>query len=146
MAALITLGGASAADAHLVGEVGYHANPPKPGHALKQQTGILAAPSPAPAALPTGAQGGGIYWLTAAQVGSYARTAGFPESVIPTMVAIAYRESHWNAHAINLSSGACGLWQLYPCPGIAALGPMVNAELAYIKYQASGLAPWGGAP
>lgn len=82
--------------------------------------------------------------LSASQVASYARGAGFPESVIPTMVAFAYRESRFNPGAINSSSGACGLWQLYPCPGPSALSPSVNASLAYQKYRASGLSPWGG--
>lgn len=111
------------------------------------QRGVLA-PKPTPTVAPDypGVVGGGDYQLTGDQVAGYARAAGFPESVIPTMVAIAFRESRYNAHAVNLSSGACGLWQLYPCPGLAALGPMVNAQLAYIKYQASGLAPWGGSP
>ena len=49
--------------------------------------------------------------LSAAQVAAYARGAGFPESVISTMVAIAYRESRFNPGAVNSSSGACGLWQ-----------------------------------
>jgi hypothetical protein len=143
LGALIVGTGATVSDAHLVGEVGYHRNPPAPGKALLQQEGVLA-PSPAPAALPTGAQGGGTYWLTASQVAGYVRGAGFPESVVSTMVAIAFRESRWNAHAINLTSGACGLFQIYKCPGINALDPAVNAALAYAKYQASGLSPWEG--
>lgn len=81
--------------------------------------------------------------LSAAQVATYARAAGFPESVISTMVAIAYRESHWCPGAVNSSSGACGLWQLYPCPGDQYLNPATNAAGAFAKYQASGLAPWG---
>jgi hypothetical protein len=147
--AVLTLGvvclAAPSASAHLIGEVGFHANTPKHHwQSLATQTGVLAPePSPTPQPVPTGAVGGGLYWLTATQVASYARGAGFPESVIPTMVAIAYRESHYNAHAVNLSSGACGLWQLYPCPGIAYLDPATNAAGAFAKYQASGLAPWG---
>jgi hypothetical protein len=39
---------------------------------------------------------------------------------------------------------ACGLFQLYECPGPQALDPATNAALAFEKYQASGLAPWGG--
>lgn len=80
--------------------------------------------------------------LSAAEVASYARAAGFPESVIDELVAIAYRESRFNPGAINASSGACGLWQLYPCPGPDALDPARNAALAYSKYQSSGLSPW----
>jgi hypothetical protein len=142
MAALIVGTWASVANAQLVGEVGYHRNAPAPGKPLPHQTGILA-PSPSPTVLPSVAVGGGLYWLTAEQVAGYLRGAGFPESVIPTMVAIAYRESHWNAHAVNLTSGACGLLQLYPCPGLQALNPATNAALAYAKYEASGLSPWG---
>jgi SLT domain-containing protein len=82
--------------------------------------------------------------LSSDQIAAYARAAGFPESVIPTMVAIAYRESGGYPGAINSSSGACGLWQLYPCPGPDALDPARNAAWAYAKYAASGLAPWGG--
>ncbi len=96
---------------------------------------------------------GGV--LSASQVASYARGAGFPESAISTMVAYASRESGFNPRAINSSSGACGLWQLYPCYGGSAwLDPATNARLAYQKYSAdvdpgpgytpAGFAPWGG--
>jgi hypothetical protein len=142
MAALVLIGGAYPADAMLVGEVGFR--PAPPGHALKVQTGILA-PSPAPVGAPIPPTvGGGLYWLTAAQVAGYARGAGFPEWAIPTMVGYAGRESGFNAHAVNLSSGACGLWQLYPCPGLAYLDPATNAAGAYAKFLASGFSPWGG--
>lgn len=81
--------------------------------------------------------------LTDAQVAAYARSAGFPESVIPTMVSFAYRESHYCPGAINSSSGACGLWQIYPAqPGCT--DPATNAAQAFAKYQAAGLSPWGG--
>lgn len=83
--------------------------------------------------------------LSEEQVASYARGAGFPESVIATMVVIAYRESHYCPGAVNSSSGACGLWQMYPCPGTHALDPATNAAMAYAKYVGSGydLDPWG---
>lgn len=81
--------------------------------------------------------------LSAAQVAAYARGAGFPDSVIPTMVAIAFRESRFNPNAINSSSGACGIWQIFPAqPGCT--NPASNAAMAYAKYRASGLTPWGG--
>lgn len=86
--------------------------------------------------------------LSDAEIASYARAAGFPESVIPTMVYIAAHrngtgESGGCPGAINPSSGACGLWQLYPCYGGSAwLDPATNARLAYQKYAASGLSPW----
>lgn len=77
--------------------------------------------------------------LTAEEVASYARGAGFPENVIPTMVAIAFRESRFNPGAVNSSSGACGLWQMYPCPGPEALNPATNAAMAYYKFTHGGL-------
>lgn len=81
--------------------------------------------------------------LSAAQVASFAREAGFPESVIPTMVGFAYRESRFNPAAINATSGACGLWQIFPAqPGCT--NPAANAAMAYAKYRAAGLSPWGG--
>jgi hypothetical protein len=83
--------------------------------------------------------------LSATQVADYARAAGFPESAISTMVYYASRESGYCPGAINSSSGACGLWQLYPCSGGSAwLDPATNARLAYQKYAASGFSPWGG--
>jgi hypothetical protein len=64
---------------------------------------------------------------------------------ISTMVYYASRESGYCPGAINSSSGACGLWQLYPCSGGSAwLDPATNARLAYQKYAASGFSPWGG--
>lgn len=86
---------------------------------------------------------GGV--LSDAQVTSYLLAAGFPSSAIPTMLYYSHRESGNNPRAINSSSGACGLFQLYPCYGGSAwLNPATNARLAYQKYQASGFAPWGG--
>lgn len=84
--------------------------------------------------------------LSADRVAFYARQAGFPESVISTMVSIAWRESRFDPGAINPFSGACGLWQMYPCPGSHALFPATNAAMAYDKYQAACpdcLSPWG---
>lgn len=112
-------------------------------HLRKSTTPIsVATPSSAPSSSTSGSAptySGGV--LSASQVASYARGAGFPESVIPTMVAIAYRESRFNPGAINSSSGACGLWQIYPAqPGCT--NPASNAAMAYAKYRASGLSPW----
>lgn len=82
------------------------------------------------------------------------RAAGFPDSVIPTMVSIGHRESGLCPTAVNsygcagaghayAGGPACGLLQLYPCPGPHALDPATNVRLAYQKYAASGLSPWG---
>lgn len=101
----------------------------------------------------TASYAGGV--LSASQVAAYARAAGFPESAISTMVYYASRESGFNPRAINSSSGACGLWQLYPCYGGSAwLDPATNARQAYAKYSAdvdpgpgytpAGFGPWGG--
>lgn len=73
------------------------------------------------------------------------RAVGFPESAIPHMLFIIDRESGGNPNAVNPSSGACGLVQLWPCTGGSAwLDPMTNLRLGYQKYQAAGFAPWGG--
>jgi hypothetical protein len=155
MVALISVGGASSADAYLVGEVGFRAAPP--GHALVVNRGVLApktVPSSAPVSYPASV-------LTSSQVGSYARRAGFPESLIPSMVAIAYHESTFCPSAVNgqgcygtakAGGSACGLWQLFPCPGPTYLDPMANAWgarskcLGAIAAGGSCLDPWGGAP
>jgi hypothetical protein len=59
------------------------------------------------------------------------------------MVDIAWGESRFNPEATNPDSGACGLWQLYPCPGSHAYNPATNAALAYAKYSNGGLSHWG---
>lgn len=114
-----------------------------------------STPSPTSTAPTTAAPAyTGALYLTADQVASYARAAGFPESVILTMVDIARGESGFCPTAVNpghcgdpslavAGGSACGLWQLYPCPGPDALDPARNAALAYSKYQSSGLSPWG---
>lgn len=86
--------------------------------------------------------------LSDSQIAEYARSAGFPESVIPTMVDIAAHrgpsgtgESGGCPWKINSTSGACGLWQIYPAqPGCT--DPATNARLAYEKYRKAGLSPW----
>src|SRR5438552_7944915 len=133
VACLLALLGAHPADAKVIADDGCCSRTTTPGHALKQQTGVLIPTATAvPTAVPTEVQGGGLFWLTAAQVASYARAAGFPSWAIPQMVAYAYRESHFNAHAINLSRGACGLYQPYPCPGLSAPGPQIVSQTAYL--------------
>jgi Transglycosylase SLT domain len=111
-----------------------------------------ARPIPKPIAVPPAptrvAYTGGV--LTETQVGGYIRRAGFPESLVPALIAIAFRESRFDPGAVNNSSGACGLFQLYPCPGPAAFTPLGNALyarekcLASIEAGFSCLRPWGG--
>lgn len=103
-------------------------------------------------ATPTAAPSYSFGVLSAEQVASYARAAGFPEYHVDDMVAIASRESGFCPSAVygygcNIGgtvhgSNACGLWQIYKCPGPEALNPATNAALAYAKYQAAGLSPW----
>lgn len=108
---------------------------------LRQQTRPTSTSRPT--TTHTSSYSGGV--LSDAQVVGYLRGAGFPESAIPTMLYYSHRESGNDPRAINASSGACGLWQLYPCYGGAAwLDPAVNAHFAHEKYLASGFAPWGG--
>ena len=81
--------------------------------------------------------------LSAAQVAADLRLVGFPEYSISQMVAIIYRESRFNPRAVNASSGACGLTQLFPCSGGASwLDPITNLRVALQKFKASGFAPW----
>lgn len=84
--------------------------------------------------------------ITATSSGGWSdelRAVGFPESAIPTMLAIIDRESGGDPNAVNSSSGACGLIQAYPCYGGSAwLDPMTNLRIGFQKYQASGFAPW----
>lgn len=114
-------------------------------HAMPINVGIKATPTPSPAPPPSYASS----FLSAGAVADYARQAGFPEVLIPTMVAIAYRESHFNPRAVNSSSGACGLWQLYPCISQTYLQPQANAWgarqkcLASIAAGSDCLRPWG---
>jgi hypothetical protein len=93
--------------------------------------------------------------LSAGQVADLARGAGFHGVQVGIMVAIAFRESRFDAHAVNPDPGVCGppnatgLWQI--CPGgPAMLDPVANANAAHEKYLASqragfsGYRPWGG--
>jgi hypothetical protein len=111
----------------------------------EQAAAAAAAAEAALDAVPASSSGG---CLSDAQIAAYARGAGFPESVIPTMVYIAAHrngtgESGGCPGAINPSSGACGLWQIYP-PQYGCTDPAQNAAMAFAKYQAAGLSPWGG--
>lgn len=83
------------------------------------------------------------------------RAVGFPESAIPHMLYIINRESGGCPTAVYghgcdgsgyaVAGGpACGLTQIYKCPGPQALDPMTNLRYALQKYEASGFAPWGG--
>lgn len=106
-------------------------------------TSSSSSTTPSSSTPSTSSYTGGV--LSDSQVASYLRAAGFPESAIPTMLYYSHRESGNNPRAINSSSGACGLFQLYPCYGGSAwLDPATNARMAYSKYQASGFSPWGG--
>jgi len=110
-------------------------------HLRKSTTPIVrqAAPSPSTANTSTTSYPSGGGWA------DELRAVGFPESAIPHMLYIIQRESGGNPNAVNPTSGACGLTQLYPCYGGSAwLDPMTNLRLAFQKYQASGFAPWGG--
>lgn len=114
-------------------------------------------PAPAPSPAPTYSSSSASWQLSAAEVASYARGAGFPESAIERMVYYAQRESNFCPTAVNgygcagtghaIAGGpACGLWQIYECPGPDALDPARNAALAYAKFVGAGysFSPWGG--
>lgn len=117
---------------------------PSPGHALPVREG-REAPPPSPT-VPVG-----IYTdtgpLSAEQVAALAGRAGWPAELVDDVVAIAWRESRNDPHAVNVTSGACGLMQLYPCPGPEAMAPLGNLLLARSKCLAASvrgdcLDPW----
>lgn len=101
------------------------------------------ASAPTPSVAPSGPtyQGG---WADAL------RAVGFPDWAIPTMLGYIGRESGGDPSAVNgggpavAGGSACGLLQLYPCPGPQALDPLTNLRYAFTKFEASGFAPWGG--
>ena len=86
------------------------------------------------------------------QLESLAVQAGFPQSLAPTMAAIALAESGGNPLATNPNDNngtqtSWGLWQIsngtHQMPEPNILDPNVNAKAAFAKYQAHGLSPWG---
>ena len=89
------------------------------------------------------------------QLESLAVQAGFPQSLAPTMAAIALAESGGNPLATNPNDTngnggtqtSWGLWQIsngtHQMPEPNILDPNVNAKAAFAKYQAHGLSPWG---
>lgn len=101
-----------------------------------------------------GAMAGGDLWGSGGAQGTanVLRAAGFPESAIATMVAIAKAESGWNPNAVNNSnrngSQDNGLFQIntvhkgnswYPTnPN----DPLQSAKAAYAIFQSQGLSAW----
>jgi hypothetical protein len=67
--------------------------------------------------------------------------AGGPSDVAELMGAIGMAESNGNPGAKNPSSGACGLWQIYP-PETGCDNPFTNAQIAVRKYHTQGLNAW----
>jgi murein DD-endopeptidase MepM/ murein hydrolase activator NlpD len=148
-------GGGMASD--LVGGGGnYPATPlnaaPRPGGL---QGGIQSGLSTALAALQGAVSGGGGGSGSASgsiDLASLARQAGFPESAIPTAVAIAMAESGGNPNAIGDKSigGSDGLWQIYTKahPDLVQkynlFDPLQNAMAAYQVYKNAGnkFTPW----
>lgn len=78
--------------------------------------------------------------------------AGGNRAVAPVMAAIALAESSGNPAAINPTDNggtqtSWGLWQIsngtHQQPVANILDPLVNAQQAVAKYNASGFGPWG---
>lgn len=87
-----------------------------------------------------------------AQLEAIAKEGGFPDNMLGLMAAIAIAESGGNPNALNPSDNggrqsSFGLWQIStgthnpPDPNWA--DPVVNARLAFGKYQSQGLGAWG---
>lgn len=111
----------------------------------KWRRAAAVVPNPTPSYMPSGD------WA------SELLAVGFPSSTISKMQYFIGRESGGCPTAVNglvgcpsysaavaaLADGsACGLMQLYPCPGPEALDPMTNLTIAYEKFQADGYGPW----
>jgi resuscitation-promoting factor RpfB len=60
------------------------------------------------------------------------RRVGIPNEHHGYANQIVRRESSWNTHAVNPSSGACGLAQAYPC---SKLGPLWFMPEVALKWQ-----------
>ena len=78
---------------------------------------------------------------TAASFWRLAHFVGWPDSAHGTWLRVVERESHGQPGAVNRSSGATGLLQIYP-GGHRYLDPEVNLRAGLAKYRASGWAPW----
>ena len=53
---------------------------------------------------------------------SLVRQYGWSEEDYQALVLLVNRESSWNLYAVNKKSGACGLFQAYPCSKMAKYG------------------------
>lgn len=96
-----------------------------------------------------GAQGGGAGWGSggAQGVANVLRAAGFPESAVPTMMAIARAESSWNPGATHKNSNGSidqGLFQInsihrgnswYPSN---PMDPLQSAQAAFALWKGAG--------
>lgn len=95
-------------------------------------------PKPVAAFAPPRYEGGGspAEWMAA---------AGIPEADWGYVNFIVAKESGWNPNAVNRSSGACGLVQVYPCSKLAnAHDPIVNLTWAN-NYANGRYGSWAGA-
>lgn len=91
--------------------------------------------------------------LSAEQIYSYARQAGFPPNIAVAMTAISLRESGGNTGAYNLNDktrdDSIGLWQInmrYGSNGSYTreqlYDPLNNARQAYNLWKSNGFQPW----
>lgn len=89
--------------------------------------------------------------MDAASVARAAKAGGFPDSVIPIMVGIAFAESRWDPTAVNRrnadGSSDYGLWQINSShKGEFDMAnwadPVANATMAYKVYKMQGLKAW----
>ena len=66
------------------------------------------------------------YRYNVGEIQSYAHSLvlsyGWSEADYQALVLLVNRESSWNPYAINKKSGACGLFQAYPCSKMAKYG------------------------
>lgn len=93
--------------------------------------------------------------LSERQVAQHLKLAGFPESVIPTMVCVAKHESRLKTNAVNLNSNGStdhGIFQINDAWWLSECGvdpealkdPMVNTKCAKTVFDRQGLMAWYG--
>ena len=93
--------------------------------------------------------------LTERQVAFNLKSAGFPDSMIPTMVCIAKHESNLKSNAVNVNVNGStdhGIFQINDAWWLAECGvseemlkdPLVNAQCAKTVFDRQGLMAWYG--
>ncbi len=83
--------------------------------------------------------------VTPEQAVGFLKNAGATQGEAAQLLSVIPGESGWNAAAVNASSGACGLWQIFP-PEPGCDNPAQAAVIALRKLRTQGLGAWAAGP